>query len=1574
MKSQYGEDAVKNTEFLALTRTLKQISKDQEIRKAQQQQQAHRNPHVSATNQQSSSPQNFLFQQQQPQPQGLNNRLNNGAENISPVGQQQRPGQNGPSIASDVFNQFQQQQLQQSSQMNTPGNNYHSPALENNQPSPAPTQNQMSPNQNLLQQQFLQQQQQVRQNNLPPNFQTPQSSQGVSQKPDTKGTLGSGLFTNSQSMLLKAQIAAFKCLVKGVTIPPDVTQIISLSLKVQSAMSSNSIESQPASRADIEEQPRIPQEALRKTSTNQQASSQISSQIPSQAQTPQYFPPQTIQNRTAPSDSPHVPDQMGNQFDSRTSVTPTESHNPNLAQLVVVQPQVPQNLIRVFEDQIPLPLEKLTNEHSEITSIIPINDPKLTVDSYTKPLAQKEVPYELSYNSKSRVLIPGVMPPGVDIEGASHIREALVQFNIHEALEQFRQQFQDVDMEEPNGKISDDLIDYLSLELLPYQKAIRGHILSFEYYKKSLLSNSHPNFLAKIRKVNLHDVNSTKILYEQQESLKLSNERKRKDDEIAKITVESSSIINNRQVKKEQISKLGKGITAMHVNIEREEQKRIERNAKQRLQALKANDEEAYIKLLDQTKDTRITHLLRQTNQFLDSLAHAVKEQQKESHLNARAEGQKAEPEPEDTTEKVTEEDKENIDYYSVAHKIKEEVKAQPSILIGGTLKEYQLKGLQWMVSLYNNHLNGILADEMGLGKTIQTISLLTYLVEVKKVHGPFLVIVPLSTLPNWNLEFEKWAPALKKITYKGSPIVRKVLQPEIRIKNFQVLLTTFEYIIKDRPLLSKINWAHMIIDEGHRMKNANSKLSLTLAQYYHTDYRLILTGTPLQNNLPELWALLNFVLPKIFNSVKSFDEWFNTPFANTGGQDKIALSEEETLLVIRRLHKVLRPFLLRRLKKDVEKDLPNKVEKVLKCKMSAVQSKMYQHMLKYHQIFVNDEDNEKLIPLKGLNNPIMQLRKICNHPFVFEEIEDYVNPSQEHNNIWRVAGKFELLERILPKFKATGHRVLMFFQMTQIMDIMEDFLRMMDMKYLRLDGSTKPDDRSNLLKLYNAPDSEYFAFLLSTRAGGLGLNLQTADTVIIFDTDWNPHQDLQAQDRAHRIGQKNEVRILRLITEDSVEEVILERAHQKLEIDGKVIQAGKFDNKSTAEEQEALLRALLEAEENKKSEDDEELDDHELNCILSRNEIEMEIFKKMDEDRKAKKQGRLFTESELPALYLRDPSEFMVETNVEDYGRGARERKQMFYDDNLTEEQWLKEIDARVDDGEDFDDEADEEDESVVKKRKKSAPRKKRRQLDDLLIDEEEAGDDGDHDDFRSTRRGRKRRVGSSQPEEGTSNGAVLEEGSAPPTNEGSDASTPRPRGRPPGGRSRTSTPAGRKPRGGKRGGGRGRGRALTPQNRDAPDAELLTEEDRSKLNQQALAIHQELLDYHNLDGRILSAIFLNKPERKLYPDYYILIKFPIAFDVIERRINSNYYSNLKEFIEDIHLMFSNCRTYNDEHSVLYGDAVELEQFALKRFKEITGDLTDPDFSDFDHKYLSKILINAALLNSNLKEPAATF
>lgn len=914
---------------------------------------------------------------------------------------------------------------------------------------------------------------------------------------------------------------------------------------------------------------------------------------------------------------------------------------------------------------------------------------------------------------------------------------------------------------------------------------------------------------------------------------------------IESIVASSKDQIQSRADRFQKRFTLGRFVNNFHLVTEREESKKLEKTAKQRLQALKANDEEAYIKLLDQTKDHRITHLLKQTNTFLDSLTKAVRVQQAEND-------DLDDDEEQDTNDEL----REKIDYYQVAHRIKEEIKEQPRILIGGQLKEYQLKGLQWMVSLYNNKLNGILADEMGLGKTIQSISLVSYLIE-RKGEDKFLVIVPLSTITNWTLEFEKWAPSINVVVFKGSPAQRKDLAHEIRIGNFQVVLTTYEYIIKERPLLSKFHYSHMIIDEGHRMKNAQSKLSITLKQYYRTKNRLILTGTPLQNNLPELWALLNFVLPKIFNSVKSFDEWFNTPFANTGTQEKIELSEEESLLVIRRLHKVLRPFLLRRLKKDVEKDLPDKIEKVLKCNLSSLQNVLYQQMMKHNALFIGSKTTEQAgkTGIKGLNNKMMQLKKICNHPFIFDDIEPVINPSGVNNElVWRTSGKFELLDRILPKLKASGHRVLIFFQMTTVMTVFEDFLNLRGLKYMRLDGNTKADDRQTMLKDFNKPDSEYFCFLLSTRAGGLGLNLQSADTVIIFDTDWNPHQDLQAQDRAHRIGQKNEVRILRLITNDSVEELILERAHQKLEIDGKVIQAGKFDNKSTAEEQEEFLKRLLDAEQgDRENEESNLLDDDELNDILARSEWEKELFSKIDmervlEEKQIARLGgystRLILRDELPEEVTENIAHHF-EKDTTELGR-MRDKKRVKYDDGLTEEQWLMAMD----------DDDDTVEDAVKRKEEKMARRKRR------------AGSE------------------SEEPMDG-----VRKRGHFGDENEGDIALSD-----------------------------------LDDDGDFSDDKSRLTSE--SNFRDRGLKILSGIDELVAEDGHFVADIFRKLPSKKEYPDYFSFIKKPIALFQIRKKLMNDKYKDFEQFMADLHLMCSNAKSYNQEESFVYIDAVTLENF----------------------------------------------
>uniref|UniRef100_H2YVT1 Transcription activator BRG1 n=1 Tax=Ciona savignyi TaxID=51511 RepID=H2YVT1_CIOSA len=675
-------------------------------------------------------------------------------------------------------------------------------------------------------------------------------------------------------------------------------------------------------------------------------------------------------------------------------------------------------------------------------------------------------------------------------------------------------------------------------------------------------------------------------------------------------------------------------------------------------------------------------------------------------------EEEEEEPPKEEEAKKVEEVVEENIDitkveiddeyttydsstYYAVAHNINETITEQCSMLKNGKLKAYQLKGLEWLVSLYNNNLNGILADEMGLGKTIQTIALITYLIEMKQDNGPFLIIVPLSTLSNWCLELEKWAPGVVKIAYKGSPQIRKNLAPIMRGGRFHVVLTTYEYVIKDKHVLSKIRWKYQIVDEGHRMKNHHCKLTQVLNTHYLSPHRLLLTGTPLQNKLPELWALLNFLLPSIFQCCSTFEQWFNAPFALTG--EKVDLNEEETILIIRRLHKVLRPFLLRRLKKEVESQLPEKVEYLVKCDMSALQRLLYCHMHAHGLVLTDGSEKGKQGKggAKMLMNTIMQLRKICNHPFMFRHIEESMAEFLQipggivtGPDLYRVCGKFELLDRILPKLKTYGHRVLLFCQMTSTMTILEDYFAYRGHKYLRLDGSTKADDRGLMLQKFNAKQSEIFIFLLSTRAGGLGLNLQSADTVIIYDSDWNPHQDIQAQDRAHRIGQTNEVRVLRLMTVNSVEEKILAAARYKLNVE-KVIQAGMFDQKSTGSQRRAMLFQLVQKGTTDQDED-EVHDDETLNQMIARSEEEFDSFQQMDIDRRRSeardpnRKPRLMEEEELPSWLLTsaDEVERLTQEEAEDklFGRGSRVRKEVDYSESLTDKEWLRAVEDGVD------------------------------------------------------------------------------------------------------------------------------------------------------------------------------------------------------------------------------------------------------------------------------------------------------
>lgn len=1145
-------------------------------------------------------------------------------------------------------------------------------------------------------------------------------------------------------------------------------------------------------------------------------------------------------------------------------------------------------------------------EFDESSIIYPYNaytDPSF----YSKRKFDEEVINPL--HKRQRLITPSIMPRGLDPYLLMEERNRFIETRMAWRMKELETMDSTAGLGQPGaGDVPNIIesekpetpmgvrarIELMGLRLLGKQRLLREDVVRAMHGASQI-----PADRSQFRRFRTHTLRDARATETAERRQRTEREQRGKQRHLAYINsicehgqaLIGAGVSTARGQGADKMKRLGRAMMKLHAETEREEQKRIERIAKERLKALRNDDEEAYLALLGEAKDSRISHLMDQTDQYLETLAAAVVEQQNDDvHRDAimaepfeQEEGVASEEmfgaKRQDGEESGAERRAGKVDYYAVAHKIQEKVTKQASILTGGTLKDYQVKGLQWMISLYNNRLNGILADEMGLGKTIQTISLITYLIEKKKQPGPFLVIVPLSTLTNWTMEFERWAPAVRTLILKGSPAVRREAYPRLRAVDFQVCLTTYEYIIKERPLLSRIKWIHMIIDEGHRMKNVKSKLSQTLNEYYSSRYRLILTGTPLQNNLPELWALLNFVLPKIFNSVKSFDEWFNAPFANTGGE-KMEMNEEEALLVVKRLHKVLRPFLLRRLKKDVESELPDKVEKVIYTKMSALQWKLYESVQKYKTL-PTDMSVAKPQKRQNLQNALMQLRKICNHPYVFREVdEDFTVGNTTDEQIIRVAGKFELLDRILPKLFKTGHKVLIFFQMTEIMTIVSDFFDYRGWKYCRLDGSTKAEDRQTLLSTFNDPNSPYQVFILSTRAGGLGLNLQSADTVIIYDTDWNPHADLQAQDRAHRIGQKKEVRVLRLISSGTVEELVLARAQRKLEIDGKVIQAGKFDEVTTGAEYEALLQKAFETSAEDDNEETNELDDDELNELLARGDNELEIFTAMDNERKERKladwrasgsRGELppplMQESELPPFYRRDIGQEMAEelANEEEQGRGRRNKGEVRYTDGLTDDQFIAALENSDDDVED----------AADRKRKRAEKKAERKRMNEVLVQAEAEG----------------------RPLDVAATKEVVEP-------------VKKKRGRP----SSSVTPS-------------VTGDEVPTKKRkmekvQGPEVQLMT-----KLFIEVNKLKSDL-------GEDLNQFFLVPVNRKDYPDYYRIIAQPIAMSQIKAKIGKPSY-NLTSFRNDLHLLWDNARTYNQEGSWVFNAAEDMQEAFDKMWED---------------------------------------
>lgn len=699
--------------------------------------------------------------------------------------------------------------------------------------------------------------------------------------------------------------------------------------------------------------------------------------------------------------------------------------------------------------------------------------------------------------------------------------------------------------------------------------------------------------------------------------------------------------------------------------------------------------------------------------------------------------------------------------------------------LLRGTLRPYQKQGLNWLASLYNNGTNGILADEMGLGKTIQTISLLSYIACEHNDWGPHLIVVPTSVMLNWEMEFKRFAPGFKVLTYYGSPQQRKEKRKGWNTPDtFHVCITSYQLVVHDQPIFRRKKWKYLILDEAHNIKNFRSQRWKSLLNF-NTEHRLLLTGTPLQNNIIELWSLLYFLMPSSTNGstmpegfadLMDFQQWFGRPvdkIIQAGGD--VVSGDQETKETVTKLHQVLRPYLLRRLKQDVEKEMPGKYEHIVYCRLSKRQRLLYDDFMSRAQTRETLASGNFL----SIINCLMQLRKVCNHPDLFEvrpiltsfaqqksvtsdfkikeiitrktirgngtlwdktvdlnfvnllpvqnnnlntyhmdtmkeksmsaffkgqedqltmelkgkdiepnfnnlekyydfilnkekkdlmdeihhlryyndfnvhkkplipadtvkaftilevnrekdqqlkelelikpvtsraiqmanviekysfvtpnvvckdmpdlmfsneiqneviyesQIDKIENPFHQSQVKASIAfpdksllqydcGKLQKLSALLHEIIPQGHRVLIFTQMSKVLDILEQFLNYNGYTYMRLDGSTKIEERQLLTERFNT-DSRVKCFILSSRAGGIGINLTGADTVVFYDSDWNPAMDKQCQDRCHRIGQTRDVHIYRFVSEYTIESNILKKAEQKRQLDNVVIQEGGF-------------------------------------------------------------------------------------------------------------------------------------------------------------------------------------------------------------------------------------------------------------------------------------------------------------------------------------------------------------------------------------------------------------------------------
>jgi chromodomain-helicase-DNA-binding protein 7 len=521
----------------------------------------------------------------------------------------------------------------------------------------------------------------------------------------------------------------------------------------------------------------------------------------------------------------------------------------------------------------------------------------------------------------------------------------------------------------------------------------------------------------------------------------------------------------------------------------------------------------------------------------------------------------------------------------------------------GGQLRDYQAEGVAWLLSNHVNKRCSILADEMGLGKTIQTATYVERLASDLKLRGPFLVVAPLSTIPHWYREFTGWT-SLNTIIYHGSAQDRATIREyefafecdrptsvgfnqrylhKVHKRNalkwiktwmVDVVITTPEMLVtEDFHELTAIDWELLIVDEAHRLKNHASKLAANLRhENFVFRHKLLLTGTPIQNNMNELWTLMNIVDPDMFSDLDEFMD----KFGNMRSKDHVD-----------NLHDSIRPYILRRLKEDVEKSVPPKEETLIEVELTVLQKQYYRALFEKNVGFLH-RGVKKALDGPSINNLAMQLRKCCNHPFLLRGVEEQhvlmngKSMEEQADILVKASGKLVLLDKLLPRLKEGGHRVLIFSQFKMMLDVLEDYLNLRSFRCERIDGSITGKKRQMAIDRFQAKDNmdSSFIMLLSTRAGGVGINLTAADTCIIFDSDWNPQNDLQAQARCHRIGQTKSVKIYRLLSRKTYEMQMFHMSSLKMGLDQAVLQG--IENNSadesgkgnmTKEEVEKLLR-----------------------------------------------------------------------------------------------------------------------------------------------------------------------------------------------------------------------------------------------------------------------------------------------------------------------------------------------------------------------------------------------------------------